>query len=126
MQNYGGYYQPSQTPYVQQPYNYNLPQNQPQQVGITWVQGEAGAKSYLVAPNTTAILWDSETPVIYVKSADVNGMPSMRIIDYKYRDMEPTTSHQTSPDIYVTKDEFASLKEKVQILEDRLGGRKDE
>ena len=33
-----------------------------------WVKGEAGAGSYLVAPNCSAILWDSENPVGYVNS----------------------------------------------------------
>ena len=44
----------------------NIPkQNQPQQNnGIIWVQGEAGAKSYLVAPNSTVTLWDTESEVI--------------------------------------------------------------
>lgn len=62
-----------------------LPQSQ-QQTGITWVQGEAGAKAYPVAPNTTVDLWDSEEQVIYLKSADMSGMPSMKILDYTIRD----------------------------------------
>lgn len=81
------YYQPQyqtvQPSYVQQ-------NQQPQQSnGIIWVQGEAGAKSYLVAPNTTVQLWDSEAQVIYLKSADASGMPSMKILDYTIRDMTP-------------------------------------
>jgi len=81
------YYQPQyqtvQPSYVQQ-------NQQPQQSnGIIWVQGEAGAKSYLVAPNTTVQLWDSEAQVIYLKSADASGMPSMKILDYTIRDITP-------------------------------------
>lgn len=81
------YYQPQyqtvQPSYVQQ-------NQQPQQSnGIIWVQGEAGAKSCLVAPNTTVQLWDSEAQVIYLKSADASGMPSMKILDYTIRDMTP-------------------------------------
>ena len=57
------YNYPYQAPYYP---NY---QYQPQQnSGITWVQGEAGAKSYLVAPNTTVQLWDSEAQRIYLKA----------------------------------------------------------
>ena len=44
--------------------------SQPQQTdpsGIIWVQGEAGAKAYLVAPGNTVQLWDSEDQVIYLK-----------------------------------------------------------
>lgn len=94
---------------------------------IIWVQGEAGAKSYLVAPNTTVQLWDSEAQVIYLKSADASGMPSMKIIDYTIRDnSQPQTpspaTMQTVTD-YVTKDEFNAFKDQVQKM---VGGRNDE
>lgn len=76
------YYQPQyQMPQVQQPTQ--------QSNGIIWVQGEAGAKSYLVAPNTTVQLWDSESQRIFLKSADASGMPSMKILDYTIREMTP-------------------------------------
>ena len=54
--------------------NQMTPQN-----GIIWVQGESGAKAYPVAPNQTVQLWDSEGQVVYLKSADGSGMPSMKI-----------------------------------------------
>lgn len=80
-----------------------------------WVQGEAGAKSYLVAPNSMVDLWDSEQPVIYMKSADASGVPSMRIIDYTYRDM-PVEGD------YVTRKELQDFKAYIE----RLVGEKDE
>lgn len=97
---------------------YPQPQYQPPQQnnGIIWVQGEAGAKSYLVAPNTTVQLWDSENQVIYLKSADASGMPSMKILDYKIRDMQQAQAQpvmQAQPD-YVTREELAEFK--AQIL----------
>ena len=104
----------------------NQPQQQ-QQSGIIWVQGEAGAKSYLVAPNTTVQLWDSEAQVIYLKSADASGMPSMKIIDYTIRNSaQPQfqSQPQSQPTIdYVTKDEFDSFKQQVQKM---IGGRNNE
>lgn len=62
---------------------------------IKWVQGEAGAKSYLVAPNTTVQLWDSESQTIYLKSADASGMPSMKILDYTVRGTTQNTMIST-------------------------------
>ena len=56
------------------------------QNGIIWIQGEAAAKSYLVAPNNSIVLFDSESQTIYIKSADASGMPSMKILDYTIRD----------------------------------------
>lgn len=93
------------------------------QSSIIWVQGEAGAKSYLVAPNTTVQLWDSEAQVIYLKSADASGMPSMKIIDYTIRDMSPANSKITQTTAYVTKDEFDAFKQEVQKA---MGGMKYE
>ena len=43
--------------------------------GIVWVQGEAAAKSYPVAPNTTVMLLDSENSTFYLKTSDASGMP---------------------------------------------------
>jgi predicted transcriptional regulator len=71
----------------QQQYNQNQQYNQTNS-GIIWVQGESGAKSYLVAPNSTVQLWDSESQTIYIKSADASGMPSIKILDYKIRENE--------------------------------------
>ena len=75
-------------------YNYGYPwnsnnamntyQSQTQQSnGIVWVQGEAGAKSFLVAPNQSVLLMDSESNVFYIKSSDASGMPlPLRVFEY--------------------------------------------
>lgn len=106
--------------------NYQLPQipaqpsaQQPvqQNNGIIWVQGEEGAKAYLVAPNSTVVLWDSETPVIYIKSADISGMPSTRIFDLTERTAQKTVPYAAPSSVeYATKDEFSELSEKVNEL----------
>ena len=87
------------------------PQAQNQQ-GLIWVQGEQAAKSYLVVPNTTVQLWDSEEKVIYLKSADASGMPSMKVLEYKIRGEEEA---KPAPE-YVTKADFDALSEKVKEL----------
>lgn len=104
-----------------QPYYMPQYQVQQQQTGtqsnnsIIWVQGEAGAKSYLVAPNTTVQLWDSEKQVIYLKSADASGMPSMKILDYTIREAQqtiPAISQSTTE--YVTKEEFTTALDNLR------------
>lgn len=91
---------------------------QTQNTSIIWVQGEAGAKSYLVAPNTTVQLWDTEEQTIYLKSADASGMPSMKVLDYKVRDASPQSgAHAVMPGAekeYVTKDELQALEERIK------------
>lgn len=109
--NYPMYYNPVQV--QQQPV-----QQQPQpQNGIIWVQGEAGAKSYLVAPNTTVQLWDSESQSIYLKSADASGMPTMKILDYTIREQNGQNTPSLMPEDradYVTRKEFNDFTAKVE------------
>lgn len=119
--NYGQYYPQYQQPMYQtqaQPVQQMPQQNQTN--GKIWVQGESGAKSYLVAPNTTVDLWDSEQQTIYVKSADASGMPSMKILDYVFRQptqnqtLTPMTSEQTQPTPdYVTHQELKDFEDRI-------------
>lgn len=103
-----------------------MQQQQAQQSNLTWVQGEAGAKSYLVAANTTVPLWDSEAQVIYLKSADASGMPSMKILDYTIRDSSnlPPKIPGDSPE-YATKNEVETikddLKKDIDMIKESLG-----
>lgn len=91
---------------------------------IIWVQGEAGAKGYLVAPNNTVVLWDTENPVIYVKTADASGIPSMRVLDFTERNDStqnmpvnaPKTHECTCGDKYATKEQINDLRGKIDDL----------
>lgn len=86
---------------------------QSQNSGIIWVQGESGAKSYLVAPNMTVPLWDSENQVIYLKSADASGMPSIKTIDYTVRggDHPEDASSQ-----YALKGDLEDIRKQIESL----------
>lgn len=106
-------------------WNYQLqqPQNQPQFQSqtngrIIWVQGEAGAKSYFVAPGEAVVLFDSEKPVFYVKSTDPSGMPQpLKVYDFsEHKFVE--NQQITQPDLsqYVKKDELE------KYLNELLGG----
>ena len=101
---------------VQQPVMQTQAQNQQ---GLIWVQGEQAAKSYLVAPNTTVQLWDSEEKVIYLKSADASGMPSMKILDYTIRG-DANTQVVTPVAEYATKEEVNALAEKIRGLREEV------
>jgi len=119
MAYYNGFpatYQPA----VYQPQVFQPQQPQQAQQGINWVQGEAGAKAYLVAPGCTVQLWDSEERVIYLKSADASGLPSMKILDYTIRGEKP----EQKPAEYATKEDLEALEEKIRELKSELAGRK--
>ena len=91
---------------------YGYPGQQNQQTGLNWVLGEAAAKAFLVAPGCTVDLWDREEKVIYLKSVDAAGLPSMKILDYTIRGEEAA---KPAPE-YVTKADFDALAEKVKEL----------
>lgn len=93
---------------------------------IIWVQGEAGAKSFLMTANTSLLLMDSEGDYFYIKTTDNTGMPTLRKFEYK----ETTNSTKTAENAfktdfnvdmsnYITRDEFieemAKLKPVTQI-----------
>ena len=71
----------------------------------------------MVAPNNTVQLWDSESQVIYLNSADPSGMPSMKIIDYTIRN-EPQINHEQIS--YATKDDIFSLNQQIEILKKKV------
>lgn len=105
-------YYPPQTAQVQQAQQNN---------GIIWVQGEAGAKSYMVAPNNTVQLWDSESQTIYLKSADASGMPSMKIIDYTIRDEFNQQTTPIQPDVnYITKEDIDTISNELSKLRNEI------
>ena len=81
--------------------------------GIIWVQGEAGAKSWAVAPGKSVMLMDSENSVFYIKTTDNSGIPlPLRIVDYTERtqqDTAPAEAVQVTNSQYVTKDELKEI-----------------
>lgn len=92
-----------------------MPQNPQGNNGLIWVQGEAGAKSYMVAPGTSVFLMDSEENVFYLKSADASGMPlPLRIFDYRERGAGAQTAQNQpaqeaqafDPSRFITREEF--------------------
>ncbi len=110
-------------PAYQQPQNMQQPQQvQGQNTGIIWIQGEQAAKSFLIAPNTTVPLFDTESQCIYLKSADASGMPSLKILDYTIRDQRPQNSPANvleqgkGNSNYVTKAEYDDIVREIGAL----------
>ena len=113
------------------PQYYQQPQSQ-QNGSPIWIQGEAAAKSYLVAPNSTVVLFDSEQQTIYLKSADASGMPSIKILDYTIRDsaknganapVSPTVDNSA---LYATKEEIRAISDDLKALQKRIDRMEDE
>lgn len=103
-----------------------VPQPQVNQ-GLLWVSGEVGAKSYLVAPNSTVLLMDSDSSRFYLKSADNAGMPSLRIFEYSEVTNAPQTvanapnlDEKVLNDKFVTREEYEGLKSQYESIMERL------
>ncbi len=92
--------------------------------GILWVQGESAARSYLVAPNSTVLLMDSETNRFYLKSANNAGMPSMQIFEYsEITQSAPQATQSVTEDLdskYVTREEYSRLQAQYAEIMDKL------
>ena len=119
--------QPIQQMAMQTPIQ-TMPMAQPSDDRI-WVQGEAGAKAYFVAANATVVLWDTESPTLYIKSADATGKPlDMDIIDLSRRSKDiatmpqnPPTEHKcTCGDKFVLKKDFHALQSEFEALRSEL------
>ena len=116
LNQYKGQYQPQmQMPMIATP----TPTND-----MIWVLGEVEATSYPVAPNNTVILWDKNQQTIYIKSANAQGVPSMKTLDYKERMSEPQNEpykhecHCGSK--FVPIEDFNALKADFEALVDKI------
>ena len=117
---YKGQYQqmPMQQPMVQQM------QTPTQTNDMIWVLNENEATSYPVAPNNSVVLWDKNEPIIYVKSVNNQGMPSMRVLYFEERNAITSNSPKNTPkthectcgDKFATKEQINDLKAKLDDL----------
>jgi hypothetical protein len=86
---------------------------------IIWVQGIEGAKAWQLAPNSMAILLDSESDgKMYIKVTDNIGMASLRIFNYVEEIVHPaqgnvTTNNSLDLSQYVKKDELSTLIKEI-------------
>lgn len=115
------YYTPYQNQYYTQlAQTYNpVSAQQNNHNSLIWVQGIEAAKSYMVAPNTTVLLMDSESQKFYLKSSDASGMPlPLRIFEYTETTQNAQKQASDAPAVdlsgYATKAEFDAFRDEIQ------------
>lgn len=111
---------------LQNQYQQTIPQyqQQPANQGLLWVQGVEGAKSYLVAPNTTVLLMDADAQRFYLKSTDGTGIPNLRMFEYSevtQNVSQPVlNTNENLDDKYVTRNEYNDLKNQYEEIMKKL------
>lgn len=129
-----GYYNPS-IPNMQEITNFQQQYQQPQMAqpqtavpqqttsDMIFVLNETEAMGYPVAPNTSVTLWDKNKDTVYIK-ANIQGVPSMRILDYTERTVDSIqkNAQNASYDInrFVCIDDFNALQNKFNSLQGEL------
>jgi hypothetical protein len=86
----------------------NFIQQQPQN-NLIRVTGIDGAKAYQMSPNSSVALFDSDSDIMYVKTTDGAGFPTIRT--FKFEAIENASNIQES---YITREEFNELKQEVE------------
>ena len=97
------------------PFGYT-PYYQRQQNTYAFVNGIEGAKSYVVQPNQTILLMDSDAPMCYMKQSNGLGQSSLRY----FKLVEVTEEDLKKP----VNDEMESFKTRLEALEKKLEGKK--
>lgn len=85
---------------------------------FVWIQGEEGAKAYMVAPGATVLLMDSENSVFYLKSASADGIPQLRIFDYTER--THSKSENNTQDLVKDDGRIEGFEKQISKLESKI------
>ena len=92
-----------------QPVYPTFPIQQPQQQSIIWISGEREAQMYPVAPNNAVTLWSQTDPVVYLKSADATGKPTIKTYDLVERTQSAPAPVEDRTTSYATKDDLGEI-----------------
>ena len=127
MQNFNNY----NNPYNYQPNSYQPSNNymRPQMNQYAFVNGVEGAKSFMIQPNQTVMLMDSDNPICYMKQSNSLGQSTLRYFKLVETD-ENTVRNLNNPtpipsnQEFVLKADFDALNQRVDEILKSL--RKDE
>lgn len=124
-----GFYQPMYQPVQQQPVQQQAQQTYSpaiNQSGIIWVSGPMEAQSYPIAPNNAVALWEKSGKVIYLKSADATGKPTMTVYDLVERDQSASDAVAEQNTEYATKSDLSAVVGVVKGFDELIGSIKSD
>lgn len=94
-------------------------QIQPQQTApqperqLSYVKGVSGAKIFPLKPNESVTLYDDSREIFFTKTADSNGIVTLKAFEYKEIDMESIVEKNVK---YATTDDINSLHKEIEEL----------
>ena len=106
---YNSMYNPMQPMNMPQGVNPYMPQARQPAMELTRVTGIQGAQAYQMPPNSTAALFDSGCDIMYIKTTDGAGFPTIRTFEFKPYE-EPAA--MPAPE-YATKADLMALREEL-------------
>ena len=95
--------------YIVMNYPYYNNYFQPQRQELIRVNGIEGAKNYPLSPGSTIALFDAESDIMYIKSMDAGGFPSIRTFSFMETTSKPTDTTETR--LSAMEAEIANIKE---------------
>ena len=124
---YNNYYYPNQQQAPQPQMQTQI--QQPNYLPLTYVNGEEGAKAYIVSPNTTIYLRDSDSNKLFIKSSDNNGkyaIETYELISFGENSQKRQNSSETiDPNQFISKDQLSALEEKFEAKLSKLQSKID-
>lgn len=105
---------------------YTPSQQLPMSSNVIPVDGEVGAKAYMVPNGSTGpiALWDTNDNVIYLRTFNAAGMPNplkkLRYTEEEPDQMLPNSQSGSTPQVdtskFVTKEDFESLRNEIRQM----------
>lgn len=101
-----------QNQFYQQPgmNNQQFFQQQEQPQNLIRVNGLEGAKAYQMSANSTVALFDANNDLMYVKSTDGAGFPSIRT--FTFSELQEEQKAEQNVD-YISREEFEEFKKEL-------------
>lgn len=86
---------------------------QPQRQELIKVNGLEGAKNYPLSPGSTVALFDAESDIMYIKTMDAGGFPSIRTFAF---------SETTSKPVDATESRLSAIEKEIANIKEALNG----
>lgn len=124
---YNNYYYPNQQQVAQPQMQQQI--QQPNYLPLTYVNGEEGAKAYIVSPNTTIYLRDSDSNKLFIKTSDNNGKYTIEGYELvkigENAQKSQNLSEMFDPSVFVSKEQLNDLESKFDAKLSKIQSRLD-